>query len=52
MTSFLKKKVREIPHCDIYVIVDNYVEMGDFSNYLGFSDKKFSPFFSECLQAG
>lgn len=52
MTSFLKKKVRGIPHYDMYVIVDNYVEMGDFSNYIGFSDKKFSLFFSESLQAG
>lgn len=50
MTSFLKKKVRGIPHYDIYVIVDNYVEMGDFLNYVCFSGKKFSLFFSESLQ--
>ncbi len=50
MTSFLKKKVRGIPIYDIYVIVDNYVEMGDFSIYVGFLDKNYSLFFSECLQ--
>ncbi len=50
MTSFLKKKVRGIETYDTHVIVDNYVEMGDFSNYLGFLDKNYSLFFSECLQ--
>lgn len=50
MTSFLKKKVREISTYDMCVIVDNYVEMGDFSIYLGFLDKNYSLFFSECLQ--
>lgn len=50
MTSFLKKKVRGIPAYDIHVIVDNYVEMGDFSICLGFLDKNYSLFFSECLQ--
>lgn len=50
MTSFLKKKVRGIPTYDRCVIVDNYVEMGDFSIYVGFLDKNYSLFFSECLQ--
>lgn len=50
MTSFLKKKDREIPTYDMCVIVDNYVEMGDFSIRLGFLDKNYSLFFSECLQ--
>lgn len=50
MTSFLKKKVRGIPTYDMCVIVDNYVEMGDFSICLGFLDKNYSLFFSECLQ--
>lgn len=52
MTSFLKKKVRGFLFCDTCVIVDNYVEMGDFSNYVGYLDKKFPLVFSKSLQGG
>lgn len=44
MTSFLKKKVRGVLVYDTYVIVDNYVEMGDFSICAVFSLKIFRCF--------
>lgn len=47
MTSFLDGKVKGDNYCDIGVIVDNSVEIGDFSFSVGFSGKKYSLFFSE-----
>ncbi|MCM1126443.1 MAG: hypothetical protein NC429_08210 [Lachnospiraceae bacterium] len=52
MTSFFIKKVKQISLYDMHVIVDNYVEMGDFSIFVDYVDKKCSLFFSECLQDG
>ncbi len=36
MTSFFKKKISVVMNCDAHVIVDNFVETGDFSNYFIF----------------
>lgn len=50
MTSFFEKKVSEVADYDTHVIVDNFVETGDFSSCFGFLDKKYSMFFSKKLQ--
>lgn len=50
MTSFFEKKISGVANYDTNVIVDNFVEMGDFSFCIGYLVKKYSMIFSEKLQ--
>jgi len=52
MTSGYYEKDMWISCCDIRVIVDNFVEIGDFLWNLGFLDKYCSLIFSKGLQEG
>ncbi len=47
MTSFFERKVVGDNYYDRCVIVDNSVEIGDFSYFMDFLGKNYSLFFSE-----
>jgi len=50
MTFFFEKKISEVINYDACVIVDNFVETGDFSGYFIFWIKNNQCFFGKLLQ--
>ena len=50
MTSSFDEKNARVISCDRCVIVDNFVEIGDFSSFSEISTKNFFSFFRENLQ--
>lgn len=47
MTSIFYEKSNQVIKCDICVVVDNYVEIGDFFRILFFEQKKSYIFFDK-----